>query len=70
MSALGQKQTSETPANNVRFTPNSGHQWVGVGMSAFSQKRTFGRRLVARKWGVRKTARFRASRNNGLGSLV
>ena len=40
MSALGHKQTSETPANNVRLTPNSGHQSVWAGMSAKCHKRT------------------------------
>jgi hypothetical protein len=43
MSALGQKQTSETHALHVRFTPQSGHKSTYAGMSAFSQKRTFDR---------------------------
>ncbi len=29
----------QAPAN-VRLTPNSGHKWVGRGMSAFDPKRT------------------------------
>jgi len=42
MSALGQKQTSETHAHNVRFTPESGHYSALHQMSAISQKRTSG----------------------------
>ena len=37
MSALGQKRTSETPAHNVRFTPESGHAVGWSIMSANSQ---------------------------------
>ena len=40
MSALGHKQTSETHAHNVRFTPESGHKTLHAGMSAFDPKRT------------------------------
>jgi len=40
MSALGQKRTSESGAQNVRFTPESGHYSALHQMSAFSQKRT------------------------------
>ncbi len=41
MSAFGYKRTFTYTVIYVRFTPESGHKWLGRGMSAFDPKRTW-----------------------------
>ncbi len=41
----------QTPAN-VRFAPNSGHKWVGRGMSAFDPKRTLAIPEAVEHWSL------------------
>jgi hypothetical protein len=41
MSALGQKRTFLASLFDVRVTPESGHKWTPLGMSAMCHKRTW-----------------------------